>query len=243
MKRRADAAPAAPAPTRSRIIAFAGQKGGVGKSTCATAVAAELEARGRRVLLVDTDRQRSALGWADARELQLQGADALAAAQAPRAGSLAVIAMGDGMHRTLPGLAAGYDVTVIDCPPQLADAQRAALGVADLVVLPCGPGGPDVIAMAGSVALVREAMLLRPRLRAVVLITRRVAGTVLGRHVRATLERTELPVLVAECSHRVTYQEAFSAGLGPTTYDPPSAAAGEVRHLVDELAGLLVAVA
>lgn len=233
--KRAAKSPVAPAPRRPRIIAFGGRKGGVGKSTCSTAVAAEYERRGLRVLLVDTDRQRSTLDWGDQRELDLQGRDALAAARDGATGSLTVVAMGEGMHRDLRGLAAAYDVVVIDCPPQLAEAQRAALGVADLVVLPCGPGGPDVRAMGATVALVREAMGLRPRLAARVLINRVVAGTAIGRAVRTTLEGTELPVLATELHQRVTYQEAFSAGLGPTTYDPTSAAAGEVRALVDEL--------
>ena len=46
------------APMRPFIVALAGQKGGVGKTTTATAIAAEWCARRRRVLLVDTDRQR-----------------------------------------------------------------------------------------------------------------------------------------------------------------------------------------
>lgn len=217
---------------RPFVVALAGQKGGVGKTTTATSIADAWCARGLRVLLVDTDHQRSALAWSDLRE---QHASSSAGDGASCTGGLTVVAMGDGMHRQLPALATGYDVVVIDCPPQIADAQRAALGVADLVVLPCGPGGPDVRAMAGSVALVREAIAFRPHLEARVLITRRVVGTVIGRAVRETLERTELTVLSAECCQRVTYQEAFSAGLGPVTYDPASTAASEVAALVDEL--------
>jgi Mrp family chromosome partitioning ATPase len=48
-----------------RILAFAGQKGGAGKTTTAIATACEWQARGRRVLLVDTDPQGSTRTWAD----------------------------------------------------------------------------------------------------------------------------------------------------------------------------------
>ncbi len=46
------------------VYVFASQKGGVGKSTLAVAFAAELNARGRKVLLVDADPQGSASSWA-----------------------------------------------------------------------------------------------------------------------------------------------------------------------------------
>ena len=39
------------------VIALCGQKGGTGKTTTAIAVAAELYARGQRVLIVDADPQ------------------------------------------------------------------------------------------------------------------------------------------------------------------------------------------
>ena len=46
------------------IVACVGQKGGIGKSTIAIALAAEGVARGRTVLLVDGDRQATVRTWA-----------------------------------------------------------------------------------------------------------------------------------------------------------------------------------
>ena len=214
-------------PPSPRILAFAGQKGGAGKTTSAIATACEWQARGRRVLLVDTDPQGSARTWADvAGEL---------GTEIPT-----VVAMGAGLHRPgqLPALAAQYDVTVIDCPPRLDDVQRAVLMVAHLVVIPCGPSTLDTWAIADSLELVRKAQSLRPELLARVLITRKQPGTVVGRAVRDVLAQSGLAVLSAELAFRVTYQEAPAAGLGPTTYAPESAAANEVRALVDELEDL-----
>src|ERR1700753_2941419 len=105
------------------IVAFAGQKGGVGKSTTAVCIAVAALERGARVLLVDADPQGTVRTWGEvASERKLP---------APT-----VIAMGASMHKAgqLMPLAAGYDLTVIDCPPRHGEVQRSALMVADVVV-------------------------------------------------------------------------------------------------------------
>jgi chromosome partitioning protein len=206
------------------IIALAGQKGGSGKTTTALAIAAEWHDRGCRVLLVDADPQGSLRTWAEV------------AAEAGHSAPT-VVAMGASMYRAdqLPTLAEGYDEVVIDCPPRHDDIQRAALMVADLVVLPCGPSAMDAWALAEGLDLVTRARQLRPELQATILITRKVARTSLGSGARQTLAGCGLPVLSTELGFRVAYQEAPAAGLGVAQYDPKSAAAREVRKLVDEV--------
>lgn len=212
------------ASTGVRVIAFGGQKGGAGKTTTAICVAVELHARGRNVLVVDTDPQASARTWkAHAVDQGVAGPT--------------VVAMGEGLHHPdqLPKLAAMYDVTLVDCPPRLDEVQRSALMVADLVVLPCGPSVMDVWALTEAMELVQKARRLRAALGAAVLITRRQPRTKVGEEVREALRGIELPVFRAELAYRVAYQTALGAGMGPTTYEPRGEAAAEVRALVDEL--------
>jgi chromosome partitioning protein len=206
------------------VIAFAGQKGGSGKTTTAIAVAVELVRRGRRVLLVDADPQGSARTWAEVAGENGQPIPT-------------VVAMGATMHKIdqLPRLAEAYDAVIVDTPPRMGDVQRSALMVANVVVLPCGPSAVDAWALTESVELVTKAQTLRTDLQPVGLITRKVANTAIGKGARQVLEQAGLNVLAAELHYRVGYQESLAVGKGPSTYEPESAAAQEVCALVEEL--------
>jgi chromosome partitioning protein len=209
------------------IVAFAGQKGGVGKSTSAICVAVAALERGSRVLLVDADPQGTARTWGE-----------VAAEQGRPAPT--VVAMGASMHKPgqLRDVAAAYDVTFIDCPPRHGDVQRSALMIADIVVLPCGPSAADAWALATSLEVVNEARTLREELLACVLITRKQGRTALAKGARAVLEPSGLPVLKTELGARVAYQEALAVGMGITTYAARDAGTYETFALLDELEGL-----
>jgi chromosome partitioning protein len=205
------------------IVACVGQKGGTGKTTTAISLAVEWVVRGRKVLLVDTDTQGSVLTWADV------------AAEKGAAHIPAVTALGAQLRAQLAPHRAGYDVIVVDCPPAHGERQRAALMVCDVAVLPSGPDATELWALTSSADLVREALGVRPQIKAAVLITRKDKRTALGAASRSALEQLALPVLDAELSRRVTYPEAIGCGLGPTTLSPNSDAAREVRRLATEL--------
>lgn len=204
------------------ILAVAGQKGGTGKSTIAISLAAEWHARGLRVLLVDADPQATAATWAEV------------AAELERSAP-AVVSLGDNLRRDVPKLATGYDVVVIDAPGRAAGARQVgALLVADVVALPCGPAAPDVWGLTGSADAVREAMALRPELRACVVLNR-ADRSAMSRQAHEALAGVGLHVLERSLGARVAFAEALAAGQGVTGYASGSVAAHELRQLVDEL--------
>ncbi len=210
------------------VLALTGQKGGIGKSTIAICLAAEAMKRGRQVLLVDADPQGTTRTWGDV---------------AIRAGNPAptVVSMGATMGQAgqLDALAGNYDLVIIDCPPRHDETQRAALMLCDQAVLPCGPSSADAWAIDASIDLVTAARRVprgsRPELRATVVITRKKAGTALGRSAREDLVAKGLPVFETELGDRIAYQEAIGFGLGVTTYTPHDSAADEIRALYDEI--------
>jgi chromosome partitioning protein len=214
------------------IVAVAGQKGGVGKSTVAVCLADEAACRGLSVLLVDADPQGTARTWGEVAAENAQTFKRPSAYVEPT-----VVAMGETMHRPdqLPRLAAGFAHVIVDLPPRQGAVQRSALMVADVALLPCGASAADAWALGSSLDMVREAQTIRPDLRAVVCLTRKQGRTTLGQGARDALAAGGLPILAAELGFRIAYQESLAAGVGVTRYAPKDAAAREVRALLDEL--------
>lgn len=163
-------------------VAFTNRKGGVGKTTSAVFVAAGLAAGGS-TLLVDGDRQGSALRWADLAELPFSIADFPTRALARQV------------------MMQPHEHVVIDTPPGSEDVIRSALRAADLAVVPVQPTTADVAQLGQVLDLLEEARELNPRLRAVFLLTRVVLRTralqqteaYFGQHPELRLLRTRIP--------------------------------------------------
>ncbi|MCL2331101.1 MAG: ParA family protein [Proteobacteria bacterium] len=145
-----------------RIIAFANQKGGVGKTTTAINIGASLAAIKRRVLLVDLDPQGNAgtgLGFVRSGHEQnvrdvIMGTAAAAdnilstaienmhiLPSSPRLSGAEVdlLDMENREYRlrdALKPLAAHYDYILLDCPPALGFLTLNALTTADSIIVP-----------------------------------------------------------------------------------------------------------
>lgn len=204
-----------------QIITIAATKGGVGKTTLATALAtAALVARpGIRVGLVDLDPQGSLTDWwnrRDKREPQLL--------RQPE---------GDFRFDTAGARAAGFDLIVIDCPPGFSDILAEAIATADLVLIPTGPSAIDLDAIEWAETLAETFSMTRHFVLNQAIYRSRLAGQA----VRELRERGHLLRQVVH--HRVAIAEAMRKGLTAIEAEPTGAAARELAALWAEVGALL----
>jgi chromosome partitioning protein len=199
------------------IIAVTGLKGGVGKSTLSITLATTLHVVGYKTLIVDSDPQATARTWASR------------AADLEHEGPAVVTLDGRQLRRDLERLSSGVDVVVIDTPPRLGIDARAAMLVADVVLLPTTPGAADLWALQESIAVLNEAQAMRPVKGIVVL--NRLDRTSLARMARKAIDGFGVPILSATLGARVAFGEAILAGLGVVQHSPASQAAFEAKRL------------
>lgn len=114
------------------IILIAGEKGGSGKSTVATNLAAGLALIGRDVLLLDADPQRTSALWVQRRE---EASVAPVVHCAEKTGDL---------KKSVADLAGRYEDVVIDAGGRDSRELRSGLLVADRVYIPMRPSQADL---------------------------------------------------------------------------------------------------
>jgi chromosome partitioning protein len=204
-------------------IAVLNQKGGVGKTSLATNLAAAAHLHGLRTLIVDMDRQGSALDWSAARA-EGSKLDGLTVVKADK--PLAVARLRE--------MARGYEAVVLDGPPRLGDVTRSAACAADVVLIPVQPGPFDLWAASETLELLDGADAIRgelgrPAVRRLFVLNRASTGTVLARDAPAALK--EYGELAGVVHQRIAIPEAAAVGESVLTVEPNGAASEEIRHL------------
>ncbi len=199
------------------IITVGNVKGGVGKTTIAVNLAILRAAEGWDVLLVDGDEQGSASLFSQLRAEQLG-----------ESGYTAVALTGAAVRTQVRQLAPKFGDVVIDCGGRDTGSLRAALTVADVVLIPVQPRSFDVWAASGMAALVSEAREVNPNLRALAFLN---AADATGRDNaearEALVEIAGIETIEAMIVRRKAWPNAAARGSGIGEMRPPDAKAVE----------------
>lgn len=202
-----------------RTILVASSKGGAGKTTLATNLAAAFALDGKNTVLVDADRQRSSTHWCEKRA-------ALESAVLPVEGDRR------GWEKRIPDDA---QRVVIDVPAGwFGEELTAYLDLADAVIVPVQP---SVIDLEATVPFL-DSLVTHPRIRKgklrVGLVANRLKPWTTGSQQALELLRQWPYPLLAEIRDSQAY--ALLAGLGKSLFDYHSE---QVRRHQEDWAPLL----
>lgn len=211
------------------IVLIGGEKGGTGKTTLATNLAAMRAGHKRDVLLVDTDPQGSASLWAAIRAEN----SALV-----RVGSIQKF--GKGLAGEIRDLATRYDDIVIDAGGRESIDLRAALTVAEIVVLPVQASQFDLWTIEAMAELVAQAQGFNSALRPLVVLSR-ASTNASSRDAAEARELIEeypgLGLADAVIRDRVSFRRAAGDGKSVEELSNDEKAVIEMRQLFREVMG------
>lgn len=191
------------------------QKGGVGKTTIATAIAVAAELSGRRTAIFDLDPQGSAAFWKDTRE-----------AEAPAVVAIPPVRLS---HMLKAAAEAGTELVVIDAPPVAKDIAFLAAEVADFILIPTKPAVLDVMAATETLKLIRRATE-PPKPSAVVMTFCPVQGKEVP-DTEAAIRQMGAELAPVRIHNRVAYSRAQQTGLTALEFEPNGKAADEIKRL------------
>jgi chromosome partitioning protein len=209
------------------IIVCGGIKGGSGKTTIATNLAVIRAGQGSDVLLVDADDQETATDFTTQRAEQRSG----------EAGYTSIKLTGQAVRNQMLRLKEKYQDIIIDTGGRDTASQRAALSVADILLVPFVPRSFDVWTIEKVSDLVGEMRQANPKLKAFTFINRAdPRGQDNDQAADVLKDSQELTFVETPLGNRKAFGNAAASGLAITELKPEDEkATEEMMHLVQYL--------
>jgi chromosome partitioning protein len=214
----------------TQIVGVVQVKGGVGRSTIATNLAAIFSLK-RPTALIDCDLpQGTSASWYAVRK-----------ATRPDAGKLTLATARDYRELVVRAqeLAAEHQYLIIDAPPRIAEMTRAIVIMSTLSLVPLGASAAEIWSTADLLPTIGAARQQRPEVDA------RIVWNRFRGYTREALEisdaaRKELGLgeLMTRLGYRVAYSEALARGLSAEEWQDRTAH-GEIMALAAEVMGIL----
>lgn len=194
------------------IIVCGGIKGGAGKSTIAVNLAAKRVADHMNILLIDGDDQETTTLWANTRQEN----------HPDLSKTLTCIQLsGRAARDEVIKLAPNYDDVIVDVGGRDTATQRAALTIADLVLIPLPPRSPDIWTLEKVAELIEEVRTVNPELKAYCFINRADAQGSDNKQAETLIKETKgLEFIKPYIGDRKAFPNAHTEGLGVSEGKP-----------------------
>ncbi len=204
------------------ILVSGGIKGGSGKTTVATNIAVMQALEGRDVLLIDADDQETASDFTILRNEKMEGA-----------GYTCIKLTGAAVRTETLRLKQKYDTIIVDVGGRDTTSQRAALTVADVLLVPFVPRSFDVWTIEKVSAIVEEMKTVNPNLRAFTFLNRADPRGADNTDTQACLKDTSSLLFIdTPLGARKAFGNAAAMGLGVVELKPPDPKADlEIKEL------------
>jgi chromosome partitioning protein len=186
------------------IILIGGEKGGTGKTTIATNLAAIRTIEGHDILLVDTDKQGSASAWSDIRD-----------AKNTKARVPNIQKFGTSLAADIKDLEKRYEDVIIDAGGRDSIELRAAMTIADKMYVPVQASQFDIWTLSIINDLIAQARGFNPSLFPKVLINRAATNPAVNEskeamEVLGDFENLQLSTHILK--ERIAYRKAAKNG-------------------------------
>jgi chromosome partitioning protein len=211
------------------IIVVGGIKGGSGKTTVATNLAVIRALDGRDVLLVDADDQETSSDFTALRNERTDGS----------AGYTSIRLSGSAVRTQTLRLADKYQDIIIDTGGRDTTSQRAAMTVADLLLIPFVPRSFDIWTIEKVASLVGEMLPANPKLKALTFLNRADArGQDNDDAIDVLKDTPNISFVRIALGTRKAFSNAAASGLAVTELKPVDQKAADemlilYRHIFD----------
>jgi chromosome partitioning protein len=210
------------------ILTVGGEKGGPGKSTVATTLAAMRATAGRQVLLANADAQSTSIHWAAARRDH---------SEVPQVTTVTL--RGPKIHAEIADMAKRFDDVIIDTGGHDCVELRSAMIASDRLLMPLRPSQPDLWTLEKMAEIVEAVSTVNERLQCL-LFTNQVPATSRDRLRQAITEIMEswpqFRLLKTSWMFRAAFGSAIGEGLSVHEMKPRDGkAAAEASFLYGEV--------
>jgi chromosome partitioning protein len=213
----------------SRIVGIIQTKGGAGRSTFATNLAAHFSFQ-EPTTLIDCDLpQGTSSSWYALRQLELPSKNLLFATANNHLELIQRVKEHTSVSRYL----------IIDGPPRLAEMTRTIMILGDLCLIPLGASAAEIWSTTDLLKTLEEAGRFKPDVDARLVWTRFRAQTREAQELKEAVQKgLKLKDLKARLGYRVAFSEALARGLCVEEGNDPMAQA-ELLGLAEEVKRIL----